>query len=113
MCDSSPCIMVCKQGVKKSHNIFEDTVQKKLPKTEICGTKLYVKCQVSFGLTYKKSCAVHSHRGKGSSNSLIADNTYLTHIKKFLIDSTEKSKNNSKFWNNPFNILKLYKYYRH
>ena len=57
-----------------------------------------------FGLTYKYRCVVHSHRTKGTSNVLISDNTYLTYIKKFLNDSTEKAKNNSKFWN----VLKMF-----
>ena len=28
MCDSSPCIMICKQGVETSHNILEKPVRK-------------------------------------------------------------------------------------
>ena len=35
---------------------------------------------------------VHSHRIQASSNALIAHNTHLTHIKKFLNDITEKFK---------------------
>ena len=117
MCNSSPCVMVCEQGVEKSHNILEKSVRKKPTKTEICGTKLCVKCQMGFGLTYKHRCVVHSHRAKATQNNLITDGTYQSFIKKFLIDSTEKStkksKNNSKFWNDPYNVSKLYKYCRH
>ena len=113
MCDSSPCVMVCEQGVEKSHKILEETVQNKPAKTELCGTKLCVKYQMSFGLIYKHRCVVHSQRVQGSSNSLIADNTYQSHIKKFLNDSTEKSINNSKFWNDPYNVSTHYKYCRH
>ena len=29
MCDNSPCVMVCEQGVEKSHNILERTKGKK------------------------------------------------------------------------------------
>ena len=36
MCDSSPCVMVCEQGVEKSHNMLEKTIQSKPTKTEIC-----------------------------------------------------------------------------
>ena len=106
MCDSSPCIMICKQEVEKSHNILEKTVQNQTTKTEICRIKL---C----GLAYKHRCVVHIHRGKGSQNTLISDATYLTHIKIFLNDSTEKSKNKTKFWNNPYSVSKCNKYYRH
>ena len=47
---------------------------------------------MSFDLTYKHQCVVHSHRVQGSSNTLTIDNTYLSHIKRLLNDSTEKSK---------------------
>ena len=83
MCNSSPCVMVCEQGVEKSHNILEKSVQKKPTKTKICGTKLCVKYQMSFGLTYKHRCVVHSHRAKATQNTLISYNTYLTHAKKY------------------------------
>ena len=112
MCDSSPCVMVCEYGVEKSHNILEKK-QKTHTKTNICGTKLCVKCQMSFGLTYKHRCVVHSHKATASPNTLIGDKTYLTHIEKFLSDSTEKSINSSKFWNDPYNVSKHYKYCRH
>ena len=68
---------------------------------------------MSFGLTYKHRCVVHSHRAKATQNILIADATYLIHIRKILNDSTSKSANNSKFWNYPYNISKHYKYCRH
>ena len=61
---------------------------------------------MSFGLTCKYRCVVHSYRANGTSNTFIVDNTYQSHIKKFLNDSTEKSKNNSKYWNDPYNISK-------
>ena len=105
MCDGSPCAMICKQ---KHHIIYLRKRYKKRTKTKICGTKLSVKCHMSFSLTYKHCCVVHSHRVQGSSNTLIADNTYQSHFKKFLNDSTEKSKNNSKFWNDPYNVSKHY-----
>ena len=43
-CDSSPCVMVCEQGVEKSQDILEKTVRKKPTETKICVTKLSVKC---------------------------------------------------------------------
>ena len=61
---------------------------------------------MGFGLTYKHRYVVHRHRANGTQNTLISDNTYQSHVKKFLNDSTEKSKNNSKFWNDPFNVSK-------
>ena len=113
MCDSSPCIMVCEQEVEKSHNILEKKVRNKSTKTEIYRTKLFVKCQMSIGLTYKHCCVVHSHRTEGAQNILISDNTYQSHIKKFLSGSIENSKNNSKFCNDPYIVSKHYKYCRH
>ena len=71
--------------------------EKKATKTKICGTKLYVKCQMNFGLTYKHHCVIHNHRAKGLQHILIADNTYLTHIKKFLNDSTKSPKTTPNF----------------
>ena len=68
---------------------------------------------MSFDVTYKQLCVVHSHRANGTQNILIADATYLTHIKKFFDESTEKSQNNSKCWNDPYHVSKHYKYCRH
>ena len=100
----------------KSANITYYTCEKNtktLIKSEFYGTKLCVNCQNSFDLIYKHRFVVHSHRVQGSSNYLITDNTYQSHVKKFLSDSTEKSINNSKFWNDPYYVSKHYKYCRH
>ena len=68
---------------------------------------------MSFDVTYKQLFAIHSHRVQDSSNSLMTDGTYLTHIKQFFDESTEKSQNNSKYWNDPYHVSKHYKYCRH
>ena len=113
MCDKSPCVMVCEQGVEKAHNILEKTKGKKNNKIPNLWNQIMCKMPNDFGLTYKHRCMVHSHRAKGLSNTLIADYTYLMHTKKFWYDSTGKFNNNFKFWNDPYNISKHYKYCRH
>ena len=90
MCGSSPCVMV----LKKSNITLEKSTQKKTTMSEICGSKLRIKCHKTFGLAYKHRFVVHSHKVQGSSNLLIVDGTYQSHIKKFSNDRTEKSKNN-------------------
>ena len=72
-----------------------------------------MKCQMTFGLTYKHHCVVHSHRFQDSSKSLIADNIHQSQIKFFLNDDTEMSVNNSKLWNDHYNVFNYYKYYRY
>ena len=81
MFDSSPCVMLCEQKVQISYIIRENGTQKQLKKTEIYGTNLCVKSQMSFSLTYKHRCVVHSHRVQSSSNTLIAE-IYINHISR-------------------------------
>ena len=66
---------------------------------------------MGFGLTYKHCCVIH--RVQDSPNSFITDNAYQSHIKKVLNDSIEKSENNSKFWNDPYNVYKHNQYCRY
>ena len=61
MCVCSPCVIVCEQNAQTSHIKHEKGTQKK---NGNCGTKWCLKCQMSYGLTYKHR-VVHSHQVQG------------------------------------------------
>ena len=62
-------------------------------------------CQISFGITSKHRCAIHSHMFTYTFNTKahFSDNSYQNHMKIFLLNS-KKEINQHSFWQKPEDI---------
>ena len=103
MCRAVGCALVCKHKDKKSHMVQSQNYGKII--TNVCGTSLCMTCQISFGITNKHQCAIHTHMIPNEFNpkAHFGDDSYQNYIKTFLINS--KQENNEKgFWQEPENI---------
>ena len=112
MCQAVGCALVCKHKDKKSHILQSQNNGKTI--FNICGTSLCMTCQISFGITNKHRCAIHTHTILNDSDTKqhFSDNSYQTYIKTFLNNSKEDN-NKKGFWQEPENISQNFKYCRH
>ena len=59
MCQAVGCALVCKQKDKKSYMVQSQNNDKTI--TNICGILLCMTYQISFGITNKHRCAIHTN----------------------------------------------------
>ena len=99
--------MLCDKIVKESHIEIENVGQKKDNKN-ICGTKMCMSCQTSFGLNYKHHWVIHNYSNKlPVKRTLFTDSDYQSYISIFLSKSIEDK--DKIFWRDPDDTSTQYK----
>ena len=90
MCQADSRALVCKHRDKKSQILLSQNYGKTT--TNICGTSLYMTCQISFSITSKHWCAIHTHTPSNESDAKghFGDDSYQNYIKIFLFYSKEE-----------------------